>query len=328
VTQADLQAAVPFGVIEVMNRSGQVLQRIPFSGQSLRIGRAYDNDIIVSDPYVCPHHLMLQKQAGQLLATDLDSVNGTYSGRNRDRIKEVAIEDGALVHFGHSQLRFRVAGAEVAPSWLDTARHGFLAWFDKPWMPVLTVFLALLMLTLDNLLDSPEKLGPGVLASQLLYPIIGVLSWAGFWALLNRVISHSASFHIHLAIACAGITGLILVSEFLSLLGFAFGLDSATPWLKLLGRITVLSLVLYAHLRYATNGRNWLQAVVAVISGTLLFGTPAVGDIIEQSKFSSLPSLNPLLKPPAFQLRKGVSVEAFFAEAEKLREKADQSTAD
>ena len=65
------------GVIEVMNRSGQVLQRIPWAGKRLTVGRAYDNDIIVGDPYVCPHHLTISNMGGQLQFQDLGSLNGS-----------------------------------------------------------------------------------------------------------------------------------------------------------------------------------------------------------------------------------------------------------
>jgi hypothetical protein len=67
--QQDVGAQASPGVIEVMNRSGQVLQRVPYSGGRLSVGRAYDNDIIVGDPYVCPHHLQICDADGHLRAT-------------------------------------------------------------------------------------------------------------------------------------------------------------------------------------------------------------------------------------------------------------------
>jgi len=185
---------IPAGVIEILNRSGQVLQRVAYSGGELSVGRAYDNDIIVSDPYVCAHHLAITGKDGIVIARDLDSVNGTYIGRERDRVEEATLGDESLIHFGHSQMRFRKAQSPVAASWRDTSRHGLLAWFGKPWMLVATVMLALLAMTMDNLLDSGESMGAGELAGQLLYPLIGILVWAGFWSLINRIIFTQRQF--------------------------------------------------------------------------------------------------------------------------------------
>jgi hypothetical protein len=225
-------------------------------------------------------------------------------------------------------LRFRNTASPVAPSLLDTARHGVLGWFDEVWMLTLSIVLIILVISADGLLDSAELLGPGMLLSQLLYPAMGILLWAGFWALLNRVILHRANFHVHLAIACLGVCGLFVLSQLLALTCFALGWDSALPWLRLAGRIGVLSLLVYAHLRYATHGRGWVQAAVAAMTGILLFGTPAVGNVLERSEFSSLPYLSPVLKPPPLQLRSGVSVERYFDDAQSLKDRADEAASD
>ena len=316
------------GVIEVLNRSGQVLQRVPFTGGELSVGRAYDNDIIVGDPYVCPHHLSIAEVDGALVFYDQGSINGSYRGKERNRIEQGELGEGALIHIGHSQLRFRRSGSPVAATWLDTAHHGLLAWFDKPWMLVLALFLVLLVMTGENIMDSSEKLRLGELAGQLLYPLIGILVWAGFWSLINRVLAHRANFPIHLAISCIGLAALLLSSELFSIAGFAFAWDPAVPWLRLAGRILILALVVFTHLRYATHGRPRMQVVVAGLVGILLFGAPAVGTILDRDKFNTLPYLDPLLKPPVLQLKKGESVESFFSGAATLKSAVDEDSSE
>jgi hypothetical protein len=158
----------------------------------------------------------------------------------------------------------------------------------------------------------------------LLYPLIGVLLWAGFWSLLNRVISHRANFHVHLAIGLFGVTGLFLVAQLISIMGFALGWSDAVWWLKLLGRMAVLGGVIYAHLRYALHGRNGRVAGIAALAAVMLFGAPVTGDIIERNEFSSLPHLDPLLWPPSFRIIEGESVNEFFDRAQVLRHRADE----
>jgi pSer/pThr/pTyr-binding forkhead associated (FHA) protein len=308
------------GVIEILNRSGQVLQRIPWDGSHQRIGRAYDNDIIVGDPYVCPHHLEIWQEDGKIRLRDTGSVNGAYLGRQRRRFGETRLSDETLVHFGHSQLRFRRAHTPVEDTWRDISRHGLLAQFDKTWVLLLLSALAFAALVADSILDSMEMLGPGQLITDQLYPLLGVLTWAGSWALVNRVIAHRANFHVHLAIACAGIVGLFLATQLVALAGFSLAADALVPWVKLAARIAVLACVVYAHLRYATHGRPTLQWVMAAFSGALLFGIPAFGDYLEQQEFSTIPYLNPLLKPPEFRLADGVDPDTFFEQAAGIRD--------
>ncbi|MGH8034521.1 MAG: FHA domain-containing protein, partial [Lysobacterales bacterium] len=93
------------GVIEVLNRSGQVVQRLAWNGRKLSIGRAYDNDVIVDDRYVCPHHLELAQDSGRLLARDLGSINGSYIRLGKEPVQVVELTDGLTIQFGHSRLR-------------------------------------------------------------------------------------------------------------------------------------------------------------------------------------------------------------------------------
>jgi hypothetical protein len=279
--------------------------------------------VIVGDPYVCPHHLRIVLQDGVVRLRDVGSVNGAYLGRQRKRFSETELADDTLVHFGHSQLRLRRADTPVAAAWRDISRHGPLAQFDKPWILPLLVLLALVALVTDSILDSIDMLGPGQLLLDQLYPLMGTLTWAGSWALVNRVISHRANFHVHLAIACAGIVGLFLTSQLVALAGFSLAGDSWVPWVRLAARITVLAGVVFAHLRYATHGQPRSQWLIASMSGALLFGIPAIGDYLARQEFSTIPYLNPLLKPPAFRMVEGVDAPTFFEDAADLREALD-----
>ncbi|MEJ8569462.1 FHA domain-containing protein [Elongatibacter sediminis] len=314
----------PLGAVEVLSRGGHVVQRIAWHGDRLRIGRAYDNDIVVSDPYVCPHHLELDLGPDGPRARDLDSVNGSYAGRHRQRVGELPVRDGLVVHFGHSQLRFHAAGGTLAPTLRDTARHGLLGRLGSIWALLLGTVLATAVLVLDELLagvDRPTVLG---MARGLLYPVIGVLAWAGFWALLNRILAHRANFPVHLAITLFGVTALFLVTHVVSAACFAMAWNGAVWWASLVADVTIAALVILAHLRFAALGNSARMTAAAGLAAVLLFGAPATGDILERNAFSTLPYLEPLLWPPAFQGRTGASVEGFFERADELRVAVDR----
>lgn len=320
--------AVIVGSVEVLNRDGQVVQRMAWDGRPMRIGRAYDNDVVVADPYVCPHHLKLDAADGTPTARDLGSVNGTYIGRSGSRVERVPLTDGATLHFGHSQLRFHAAGGTVAPTLRDTARHGLLSQLGTPWMLAMAAAAGLITLALDELLDTAEQLGLLSLAGEMLYPAIGLMLWAGFWSLLNRLMSHRANFNVHLTIALLGVTGLFLAGQLISMTSFGLGLPDVVWWLRLLGRIAVLGAVVYAHLRYVLHDRSIRLAGIAVLVSALLFGTPATGDLIERGDFSSLPYLEPLLWPPSFRLISGEDVDHFLGESEALRRRVERDIRD
>ena len=314
--------------IEILSRNGQLVQRHLWDGCRLQIGRAWNNDLVVADPYVCPHHLQLELEDGQVLLRDLGSLNGSYLDNRKTRLDSLSLNDGMTVHFGHSQLRFHSGLAELQPTLRDTSRLGVLSGLGKPWVLLGLAVLALLALYASELLQDPGSLGGLGIAEEMSYPLIGVVAWAGFWALLNRVLAHRSLFLVHLAIAFAGVASLFAVSQLTSLLGFALDWDEAVWWLRWLGRILILAGVVFAHLSYFSQARPGRQTLLAGFAALLLFGIPAVGGFIEKTQFSSLPWLDPLIRPPAYQLRQGASVEDFMQRAQSLRKRADEEVAD
>lgn len=321
-------AATPIGTLEILNHSGHVLHRLAWNGDPLRIGRARDNDLVVDDPYVCPHHLQLQRVDGQLQAEDLDSLNGSYLGNSNSRQKYLPLHDGDSLHFGHSQLRFHARGSRVAPALRDTTRLGLLSVLASPWALVGLAVLAMLTLYASELLDNPAPAEWLAVAEEMSYPVIGIFAWAGFWSLMNRILSHRAHFVAHLSITFAGVIALFAAAQLLSVLGFGLDLGDLVWWLRWVARLVILGLVVYAHLRYFGQLSQRRQLTIASFVALLVFGSTAVGSFIEKTQFSSLPWLDPLLLPPAFQLRPGASVEDFLERAEDLRSKADSDASD
>lgn len=179
-------------------------------------------------------------------------------------------------------------------------------------------------MTAESLLLSPEEPGLLSLAGELPYPLILVLLWAGFWSLLNRVVTHRANFHIHLAIAFFALAALFCFEQLVLLLAFALGLSAIVNALDYLVQSAVLAMAIYAHLRYAMPGAAARQAMSAAAIALILFGTPQIGELVERNRFSSLPYLEPLLWPPVFRLAPGESVEEFFDKSAELREQLDE----
>ncbi len=75
------------------------------SGEPTRIGRALDNDIVISHSSVSRHHASVEARNGAFELRDLASQNGTFVGG--ERISEAPLRDGDTVRFGEAALTFR-----------------------------------------------------------------------------------------------------------------------------------------------------------------------------------------------------------------------------
>src|SRR5204863_8958613 len=78
--------------VEVLARDGEVLSRSRIDATEARIGRAFDNDIVVNDPHVAPHHVrLLRDEDGALVAEDLGTINGLYAEHGAQRQSRIAL---------------------------------------------------------------------------------------------------------------------------------------------------------------------------------------------------------------------------------------------
>ncbi|MFD6393039.1 FHA domain-containing protein [Nocardia sp. NPDC060259] len=89
---------------------------VRISSDTLRIGRAADNDIVVPDLMVSRHHAELQVIAeGRYRVVDLDSHNGTYV--NGHQVDAADLSESDLIGMGHTT--YRLVGNELRES-VDT----------------------------------------------------------------------------------------------------------------------------------------------------------------------------------------------------------------
>ena len=68
--------------------------------ESITIGRAPDNDLVLSDATVAPQHARLTVQPGQLTIQDLGSVGGT----TLDGLRIEANQDRSLIRSQHDSI--------------------------------------------------------------------------------------------------------------------------------------------------------------------------------------------------------------------------------
>jgi ABC transport system ATP-binding/permease protein len=108
------------GAATASHREPSVIRRLPT--KVLRIGRAPDNDIVVSDLSVSRHHAELRRTASGYQIVDLDSHNGTFV--NGQQVGSAPLTEGDIVGIGPST--FRLSGSELQ-EFVDTGDISLVA---------------------------------------------------------------------------------------------------------------------------------------------------------------------------------------------------------
>jgi len=310
--------------VEVLSRSHAVLARHRCDGPEIRIGRGYDNDVVLDDPWVDPSHLrIVRSETGGLMAEDLGSVNGLHSDRSTDRVERLAIDGNRLIGVGRTWLRVREASHDVAP-----AR---VAQRQARGIPLLVVLgAASVGLTLLSLwLSETSEPKPSSYVAVLLLLCGIVLVWAGGWAALSRLFSGHAAFERNLLIALGGALAFSLGGEAFGIAAFTLSWSDLAAY-DYVGAWALLAGVTFLHLREMSSARLGLKGSVTAVLAVVAIGAHTLFQLDRAADPFGADRQGEVRRylPPAFRLAPLRSEEDFLASAARLQTQIDHDRAE
>jgi hypothetical protein len=312
-------------IVEVLDRHGEVRLRRLLGGGSLTIGRAYDNDVVLDDPYVDARHArIVHDESGAAVLEDLGSVNA-LGGPNGARATRVALQPDVEVRVGRTRLRFRDPEASLPPALRDepVERLRIPVWLTRPGGQLVLVAVAAGVTVWDTWTDSYSASGAGAGFNAALGFAVLISLWAGLWAVAGRVAVHRGRFLSHVAM----VSGVVTV-------GVVYGVASAwvtflfpdNPLSSPVGEVVgagLLAVLLAGHLRLAsrmTRRRRWTTGLVA---GLALLAVGWLAGLPKRKQFSDVPAFTATLKPFPDAWIPTRSLESFRRVETDLRRKVD-----
>jgi hypothetical protein len=310
-------------VVEVLDSHGRVHVRqrlaLPADRRSFTVGRSAAADVMLDDPFVAALHVTFDvTPEGLFRATDLGSVNGIVVKAKRHRHAQgLELPDG-LVQVGRTHLRLRTVREVLAVEKPDHAAGdaragriavsgalacalfiGYYSWLTAPWDPATAIAIRVMMVL----------------------PVAGL--WIAVWALLSRVIMGEWRWMMHAAILFGVVAGVLALDSVLDLAWFAFALPQS-PWRDSLLLIAAAALALFWHLTEASTMKQRRAALVAVLLPAVAVGTTTWANARGQNRNVNFIGPGVKLFPSVLRLREGGTLDAYFTEAARLRDSADQ----
>jgi pSer/pThr/pTyr-binding forkhead associated (FHA) protein len=305
--------------IELLTPDKSLRARYRFEQLPIRIGRGYDNDLILDDPYIATHHAIIeQSETGDLHLRDLGSKNGlVHLGK---RQSQVALNDD-IIRLGHTNIRVRDVTFKVKNELTDTAAHSW-----EGWPPALTgVGMITLSVLISTWLSLVEKSSAVNYISAIALTFCIVLIWCGCWAFANRVISIGGQtrFGRHLFIVgCA-----TLIYDLWDVLSITFAYAFSLEFLTRYGNhiaMAIMAGMIFFHLctvnhQYSKRFLYACMALSAIGSGLILMNNyQRSGQLADELYMTHL-------LPPALRQSPNQSIDLFIADAKKMKAALDQS---
>lgn len=309
-------------LIEVLERDGQVRQSHPVSAWPMRVGRALDNDLVISDPHVAAHHLRLEPGDAGIAVQVGETGNGAWLDRRRlrggERVALGAAGEPPLITIGRTRLRLRLPQHALAPE-LPLVAPARL----RSWLPLAIAALALLLgLLFATWLDAdPENFvrsAAGVAMGALIFAAL----WCGGWALVSRIFTRHAQLGWHVRVLVFASLAYLVVETVPVWLSFMFD----WTWIADFGFVAVYLVAgtaLYYHLLAVEPARPKLMRAVGALAaiagiGLALWFNHQRGDRFGEDLYMSH------LLPPAFRFARPMPVDAFVGTLAPLQAELDR----
>ncbi len=258
-------------VIEWLTRSGAGQRIERFDKPRVRIGRSFDQDVILEDPFVDGEHLIIEENSDTLAlrCIELGSRNGTrcQGAAGGKRVIEGAapLHSGDVVSLGRTRLRVFHSSHPVPEAMPLNRWHQGLNQLCS-WPLVLILILAVVSLyALNAYTNLPLEKHIQRYALEALYPLLGVFIYALFWALIGRVLRGDGRLMAHMALALGVVLASLILQSAKGWLAYHVGFTRLLSGLDALLLCVVAFLLFNASLHLATHLRALPRAALALM---------------------------------------------------------------
>ncbi|HPY40647.1 MAG TPA: FHA domain-containing protein [Thiolinea sp.] len=284
----------------------------------VRIGRALDNDVILSDPTVSAYHLEIDQVENDLVLRNLSKENGTRLNGKPLGEATLNLSQPASLRLGNRRARLLSAAMQVEQT-SALYCNGFLRVFCRPFCAIsLAVFTTLAFLYEAYLQSIFNKEVVYYLSNVMPY-LLGMIALALLIAGISRLANQRWEFFPALGLASL----CMLMPHLLGELGHALNYFFTANWplngLLLLSNFLIIPLLFYAYIRLVHHAERWPALGIALLFSAPLLVYQAM-DLTDQwaveNEFTGQASFNRNLSAWDTRLKPTLSIDDYFVETE------------
>lgn len=305
-------------VVEVISRSKKVLRREKVKGQSITIGRAYDNDIILTEPHVSEHHAKLeQAEDGRWFIHDLNSTNGILDELRNKLVGDEVVHSGDIFSIGKVSIRVLQPDHPVESTLKLSGLENVLYPLTNPMYAVMTALLFIGTFFVVSYQEIPAEIKYNNLIRSVVGAFIVASLWPLFCSLLARLFKHEVRLSSQLAV-CYSFFIVFLAGDFLlDILRFntsasgALGLFTYFWYAAVF--FTMLWLNFYLAIHQSHTKRSFIVGGLTCILISLFWLAKS-----PRTDFNPRPQYDSTMLPPSWQVASPVSTEEYLEQASSM----------
>ncbi|MEX2354143.1 MAG: FHA domain-containing protein [Gammaproteobacteria bacterium] len=303
-------------IFEIIDPTGRRHTCQKLSGERLSIGRAFDNDVILTDPTVDPHHALIERdEKGEWILRDLDSLNGVYDGHKNRVHGSAGLVPGSEYRLGKTCIHIYTPEYKVPAA---SRIGGAVQAMDLLGNPLIVMAAVLLTFSVYALRQWQNMFGAFEWQDIVNISLVifgSALAITIFWAVIGRILRHQANFRKQWTIVLIFMVGQYLLSILYDLVLFNTLDYMLSMAVMILFECVLVAILLWFNLYLATNQSASQRLKTAVAVSLVLMVLSVYSEFVFRPEFSATPDYVRVLKPPLYLFAGTVTEEEFIADA-------------
>lgn len=303
-------------VVEILAKNNQSIQHYYFAKPTVSVGRAYDNDIRLEDPYVCPHHLTFSAEDDEIRLLDNNSLNGVKV--NGAKADSNPIKQSDVVTLGRSRIRV-FSPKHALPNTLSLSPlEENLSWLGNRMICAFLLAAVCLLVGLNYYVNTFTEVKLVSVVSYIANWVVMLSLWPFAFALLSKLAKKETHVISQFSLLWLFLLGNYLLGYIITFLQFnlhyvqVVGLFS---WLvKGVLFFALLWFALFLGFHQSSRRRN-----IITFSATGALATYFIFKmVLNVGEFTPIPSYNATLLPPMYQVASPSSTADFVEKSSAL----------
>jgi len=311
-------------IFEVIEPSGRVQQCRKLGGQQILIGRAFNNDLILTDPTVDPYHAVIEMtDNGQMLLKDLGSVNGTFDEAKQRIQADMPLISGSEYLFGKTRVYMYRPDHPVAATTRIGNAENAMNYLGNPLLLSAAFLLTFSLYAGSQWLNMFTGFKWQGIANVSLMIFGSALAITIFWAVIGRILRHELHFWKQATIVLIFMIAQFLLAIFYDLILFNTLDYMFSMAIMILLECVLVAVLLWFNLYLATNQTGAQRLKTAISIALVLMVLSVYSEFLFREDFSEIPDYVRVLKPPVYHLGGTISEEEFITNAASVFSKLD-----
>ena len=305
-------------VIELQDRAGRAVGFHKSDKSTCIVGRGYDCDLILDDPYVDVQHVKVTSGLDGLRIEILSREGRTTVGQHKDASGDMPVASGTAVVLGKTRLAIYAASHKVANVRKNNSLDNCL---DKLASPLIAGCVIFLFLSMDGAEEYFNFVGEFAYSEWLVSAAASffiALAWAAVSALVTKVIRGEARFLQHLVVVLIFFLLLQAWEILRVVVEFNLGNHIVVTVINSCVLGILIATLLWIQLRLAVKQKPWSRFATANAISWGLIGYGLLNSYSFEQMYSNSPRFEATLLPTQFLFRSTLTEEEFWQAADDL----------